>query len=142
MVALLTAFIALACASAPQQQAVTMNHFIADDKIASVKICQTTGQELLKSFGTPSGQGRDGDMATVHWSSLAMITGPGEATMGTQMILAWIDADGLVAGFSVNTMGIPQRPEPCHGPKGGLPVESDPTPPVAPEPIHKKPNDA
>lgn len=116
-----------------------MNSFIADDKLASVKICQTTAQELVKSFGAPSGQGRDGDMATLNWSAMSMTSSPGQAAIGTQMVLAWIDSDGLVAGFSVNPVGIPQRPEQCNGPKGGLPVES---PPAPPEPAPKKPNDA
>jgi len=32
----------------------------------------------------------------------------GRGDEGSQMILAWIDQDGLVAGFSVDAIGLPQ----------------------------------
>ena len=138
VIGLLAATCAVACASKPQQQAVMMNSFVADDKIASVRICQTTGQELVKSFGAPSGQGRDGDMGVLNWSSVAMITSPGQATMGSQMIMAWIDGDGLVAGFIVNTVGMPQKPAPCRE-QSGEPADEKP---AAPEPARVKPSEA
>lgn len=139
VIGLLAAACTVACASKPQQQAVMMNSFVADDKIASVRICQTTGQALVKSFGAPSGQGRDGDMGVLNWSSVAMITSPGQATMGTQMIMAWIDGDGLVAGFIVNTVGIPQKPAPCREQASDKPAEKKP---AAPEPARIKPSEA
>jgi len=105
-----------------------MNKFIPDDAIASVKICRTTAEQLVKSFGNPTGQGRDGDMATLNWSSVAIMTSPDHTAMGTQMIIAWVDSDGLVAGFVVNTVGIPQRPVPCREQHPGSPVEDEPAP--------------
>ncbi|HYQ43740.1 MAG TPA: hypothetical protein VER11_17290 [Polyangiaceae bacterium] len=128
---------AFSCAPAETQpQGVQMNKFIPDDKIASVEICRTTGEQLLKSFGNPTGQGRDGDMATLNWSSVAIVTSPDQATVGTQMIVAWVDSDGLVAGFVVNTAGIPQRPAPCREQRPGAPEEEP-----APAPV-KKPSEA
>ena len=64
-----------------------MGRFISDEKLARVRVCATTGQELVESFGTPSGQGRDGDMGTLTWNA---------------------------AAFAVNPAGIPQKPAPCR----------------------------
>ncbi len=114
-----------------------MGHFVPDDKIASVKICRTTGQELVKSFGAPAGQGRDGDMGTLNWGASAVVTQSGETTVATQMIVAWIDGDGLVAGFTVNSAGAPQKPVPCREQKAAEPADESP----APEPA-RKPTDA
>ena len=103
---------AIACAH--ESHGVQMNRFIPDDKLAAVRICATTGQALVRDLGEPNGRGRDGDMGTLSWSSAAMVTDSQQAAFGTQMVLAWVDADGLVAGFVVNPASIPQKPLPCR----------------------------
>ena len=91
-----------------------MNRFIPDDKIAQVRVCRTTGRELLQNFGEPSGSGRDGDFQTLNWGAAAVVSDTSRGAVATQTIIAWIDGDGLVAGFSVNAPGLPAKPAPCR----------------------------
>ena len=123
----------LGCSHEPEQRGVVMNQFIAADKLAGVRICATTSNQLVNSFGAPNGQGRDGDMATMSWSALAIVTQPGEAAVGTQMVQAWIDPDGLVAGFVVNPTSMPTKPAPCREQKPAT-EPADPAPQAAPSP--------
>jgi hypothetical protein len=122
----------------PEPRGVQMNQFIPDEKLAAVKICQTTGQELLRDLGPPNGQGRDGDFATFSWTALAMVVDPGQMAMGSQGVYAWVDGNGLVANFVVNPTSIPQTPQACGGVISGdsQPAES------APLPAKKKPDEA
>jgi hypothetical protein len=115
-----------ACASSPQ--GVVMGKFIPDDKLAKVRICGTTGQELVQSFGTPSGQGRDGDMGTLTWNAAAIVHDSEQSAVGTQSVHAWVDPDGLVAGFVVNPTSAPTKPAPCSQQQ----PDQDPTPEPAP----------
>jgi hypothetical protein len=123
----------LACGCAHEPQGVMMNHFIGDAQLASVSVCRTTAEQLVRSLGEPNGRGRDGDMGTLNWSSAAVVTDSGQTTVGTQMVYAWIDADGLVAGFVVNPTSIPQKPSPCRAQRPDTPPDSAPVPAAKPK---------
>ncbi|HEX3901887.1 MAG TPA: hypothetical protein VH853_03495 [Polyangia bacterium] len=105
---------AVSCAHQPEARGTMMNQIISDDKLAAVRICSTSAKQLVESLGTPAGQGRDGEMGTLNWSSVLMIATAGQTEIRTQMVAAWIDADGLVAGFVVNPTGMPAKPAPCR----------------------------
>jgi hypothetical protein len=107
-----------------------MGTFIPDDKLAKIRICGTTGQELVTSFGTPSGQGRDGDMGTLTWNAAAVVHDSDQSAVGTQSVHAWVDSDGLVAGFVVNPTSAPTKPVPCS--------QQQPSENPAPEPAPAK----
>jgi hypothetical protein len=91
-----------------------MNRFIPDEKLASVRVCETTGKALVESFGPPSGQGRDGDMGTLTWNAAAVVHDSDVSAVGTQSVHAFIDSDGLVAAFVVNPTSMPSKPAPCR----------------------------
>ncbi|MDF3071316.1 MAG: hypothetical protein K0R38_6917 [Polyangiaceae bacterium] len=114
------------------------NKFIPSEKLAAVRICETTVQQLLSELGTPNGQGRDGDFATFSWTALAMVVEPGQVAIGQQGVYAWVDSNGRVASFVVNPMTIPQTPQPCAGVISG---EGN-APGAPPPPAKKKPNEA
>jgi hypothetical protein len=118
------------CASSPQ--GVVMNQFIPEEKLAKVRVCATTGQELLESLGEPASKGRDGDMGTLAWNAAAVVSDSDVTAVGTQSVHAWIDSQGLVAGFVVNPTSIPQKPAPCSEQKPG--EEPGPEPPTAEKP--------
>jgi hypothetical protein len=120
-----------ACASSPQ--GLVMNEFIPDEKLARVRVCVTTGQELLASFGKPSSQGRDGDMGTLAWNAAAVVHGSDVSAFGTQSVHAWVDTDGLVAGFVVNPTSIPQKPVPCREQEPKDTPEPEPAPAESPK---------
>ena len=61
------------------------------------------------------------------------VTDSGQTTVGTQMVYAWIDADGLVAGFVVNPTSIPQKPSPCRAQRPDTPPDSAPVPAAKPK---------
>jgi hypothetical protein len=122
-----------ACAHEPR--GMMMNHFVPDAKLAAVRVCETTAAQLVQSLGQPNGQGRDGDMGTLNWSSAAMVSDSEQTAIGTQMIYAWIDADGRVAGFVVNPTSLPAKPSPCRE------QHPDATPEATPPPA-AKPTDA
>jgi hypothetical protein len=105
---------ATSCAHQQEAHGVMMNQLISDDKLAAVRICSTSAKQLVESLGAPAGQGRDGDMGTLNWSSVMMIASSGQTEFRTQMVAAWIDADGLVAAFVVNPTGMPTKPAPCR----------------------------
>ena len=115
-----------ACASSPQ--GVVMGKFIPDDKLAKVRICKTTGRELVETFGAPSGQGRDGDMGTLTWNAAAIVHDSDQSAVGSQFVYAWVDSDGLVAGFVVNPTSAPTKPAPCSQQQ----PDEDPTPEPTP----------
>ncbi|RYZ07367.1 MAG: hypothetical protein EOO73_11975 [Myxococcales bacterium] len=122
----------------PEARGVQTNPFIPAEKLAAVRVCETTVQQLLSDLGAPSGQGRDGDFATYSWTAIAMVVEPGQMAMGSQGVYAWVDGNGRVASFLVNPIGMPQTPQPCDGEIwGGLPV-----PDASPPPMKKKPDDA
>ena len=106
-----------------------MNQIISDDKLAAVRICSTSAKQLVDSLGTPAGQGRDGDMGTLNWSSVLMLATAGQTEIRTQMVAAWIDSDGLVAGFVVNPTGMPAKPAPCREQRPGSAPGPAPTRP-------------
>lgn len=114
------------------------NQFIPPEKLAAVRICETTVQQLLSELGTPNGQGRDGDFATFSWTALAMVVEPGQVAMGQQAVYAWVDSNGRVASFVVNPMTIPQTPQPC----GGVISGEGSAPGTSPPPAKKKPDEA
>lgn len=124
-------FGALACSPGPQ--GVVMNRFIPDDKIAHVKVCRTTGRELLQSFGEPSGRGRDGDFETLNWGAAAVVSDSSQGAVATQTIIAWIDGDGMVAGLTVNAPGLPEKPPPCRDQDPGEIPDETPAPPAKPK---------
>lgn len=127
----------VACGSQqPEARGVRMNQFIPAEKLAAVKICQTTGQQLLSDLGPPNGQGRDGDFATFSWSAIAMVAESGQVAMSQQGVYAWVDSNGLVASFIVNPASIPQTPQPCGGFVTGEGA------PGEPRPVKKKPDEA
>ncbi|HEX6276349.1 MAG TPA: hypothetical protein VFZ53_25085 [Polyangiaceae bacterium] len=117
-----------ACASSPQ--GMMMNQFIPDEKLARVRVCVTTGRELVESFGPASGQGRDGDMGTLTWNAAAVVHGSEASAVGTQSVHAWVDSAGLVAAFVVNPTSIPQKPAPCSE---QAPVDAPDPAPAPPE---------
>ncbi len=123
----------LACGCAHEPQGVMMNRFIPDTKLAAVRVCGTTAEQLVQSLGEPNGRGRDGEMGTLNWSSAAVVTDSEQTAVGTQMVYAWIDADGLVAGFVVNPTSIPQKPSPCREQHPDAPPDSEPTPAAKPK---------
>jgi len=146
---LIVATLALGCAvgcgpKKEAQQAATANHFVESERIASVRICQTTADELVESFGAPSGRGSDGDFGTLTWSAMAIAASEERVAMGSQMIVAWVDVDGLVAGMVVNPVGIPEKPTHCSD-QGTRDQEAPSVPRnEAPpsEPAHVKSNEA
>jgi hypothetical protein len=73
----------LATACAHEPNGVMMNHFVSDAKLAAVRVCNTTAAQLVKSLGEPNGQGREGDMGTLNWSSAAVVTDSGQTAIGT-----------------------------------------------------------
>ena len=113
-----------------------MNTFISPEKLGAVRICKTTGHELVSKFGTPSGEGRDGDFGTLSWNAAAMVSDSEQVAMSTQSVHAWIDSDGLVAGFVVNPTALPGKPMPCREQERPDPGERpDPEPlPAEPKP--------
>lgn len=110
-----------------------MGKFIPDDKLANVRICKTTGQELVKSFGAPSGQGRDGDMGTLTWNAAAVVHDSEQSAVGTQSVHAWVDSHGLVAGFVVNPTTAPTKPVPCSQQQPDENPTPEPTPAKEPQ---------
>ena len=110
-----------------------MNQFIPEAKLAKVRICATTGQELLQSFGEPTSRGRDGDIGTLSWNAAVVVHDSDTSAIGTQSVHAWIDSQGLVAGFVVNPTGIPQKPVPCSEQKPGEAPEPSPAPAEKPQ---------
>ena len=120
-----------ACASSPQ--GMMMNQFIPGEKLASVRVCVTRGDELVQSFGPPSGQGRDGDMGTLTWNAAAVVHDTEQSVAGTQSVHAWVDTDGLVAAFVVNPMSIPQKPLPCREQSPGDAPDPAPAPAETPK---------
>jgi hypothetical protein len=129
----LVAWAALACASSPR--GVVMNQFIPDEKLAKVRVCETTGLELVESLGAPSGQGRDGDMGTLTWNAAAVVSDSELTAVGTQSVHAFIDADGLVASFVVNPTSLPAKPAPCSEQRPTAPPEPEPEPVVKPKQV-------
>lgn len=120
-----------ACGAPKQTQGAMMNQFISKEKLGAVSICKTTGQQLQSSLGAPNGQGRDGNLATLTWMAAAVVSDSEQVAVGTQSVYAWIDADGLVAGFVVNPTGIPEKPLPCRDQNAAPPADPQPTGPGA-----------
>lgn len=134
----LGALLLLACGSRQNEaRGVQMNQFISDEKLAAVRICETTVQQLLSELGRPSGQGRDGDFATFSWTAVAMVADSDQVAMRQQGVYAWVDSTGRVANFVVNPTSIPQTPQACGG-LGGVQLP----PEVSPPPVKTKPNEA
>jgi len=120
----------VACAHEPQ--GVMMNHFIPASKLAAVRVCGTTSEQLVKLLGEPSGRGRDGEAETLTWSAAAVVNDSEQTAIGTQMVYAWIDADGLVSGFVVNPASIPQKPSACREQHPDAVPDSAPAPAAKP----------
>lgn len=138
-VGVLGALLLLACGSRQTEaRGVQMNQFIPDEKLAAVRICETTVQQLLSELGRPSGQGRDGDFATFSWTAVAMVADSEQVAMRQQGVYAWVDSAGRVANFVVNPTSIPQTPQACGGVVGGV----QQPPEVSPPPAKTKPNEA
>ncbi|HEY8074185.1 MAG TPA: hypothetical protein VIF62_08750, partial [Labilithrix sp.] len=61
------ALVLASCAPAVRTSSIGTGHFVSDKAIASVKVCETRVDEVLSSFGEPTGRGRDDEFTTYQW---------------------------------------------------------------------------
>lgn len=103
----------LVAGCAPPARAVGTGHFVTDEAIAAVKVCETRGDEVLASFGTPTARGRDDDFTTYQWISMVGARDMTHAVVRSQTIGVWVDRSGRVARIVVNPATMPSTPSAC-----------------------------
>jgi len=121
LVALASAIVVGGC-GAPSPGPVTgtsvgTGRFVSDDAIAAVKTCTTTGDEVIASFGEPSGRGLEDGFTTLQWMNVVGATDGVRRAVKSQTIQVWVDAHGLVAAIAVNPAGVPSAPKACKAKK-------------------------
>src|SRR3954452_23065308 len=103
-------------ACAPAVQGVHMGgKFVSEDAIAKVKVCVTTGDEGLASFGEPTSRGRENDFTTYQWMSMTAVSTATGAAGRWQTIQVQVDRSGRVASIVVNPGSMPAPPAACPG---------------------------
>jgi outer membrane protein assembly factor BamE (lipoprotein component of BamABCDE complex) len=110
---LLPLVLAFGCAPVTPVHTIGTGRFVSDEAIAAVKVCETRGEDVLASFGTPSGSGRDDDFTTYQWISMASARVPTGAVVKSQTIGVWVDGSGRVARIVVNPTSMPTKPDAC-----------------------------